>query len=92
MVLLDEPDSGIDVSALKNIFAALTYLKAMGSTVILITHSLEVLKQADHAFLLCAGKIFDKGPVSRIQHYFEDKCLICDHKNVPEEFPVEVKG
>ncbi|NOZ60878.1 MAG: ABC transporter ATP-binding protein [Calditrichaeota bacterium] len=91
LVLLDEPDSGIDISALKNIFAALTYLKAMGSTVLLITHSLEVLKQADHAFLLCAGKIFDKGPVSRIRHYFEDKCLICDHKNAPEEFPAEAK-
>ena len=86
LVILDEPDSGIDVASLNNIFQALQYLKNQGSTVILITHSLEVLKQADHAFLLCGGKIFDKGPVDKIRHYFEDRCLTCDHKNVPEQF------
>lgn len=88
-VLLDEPDSGIDIASMNNIFSALSYLKNSGSTIILITHSLEVLKQADHAFLLCGGKIFDKGKVDKIQNYFEDKCLICDHQNIPKEFGAE---
>lgn len=83
VVLLDEPDSGIDVESLERIFDAVKALREMGSTVILITHSLIVLKQADHAFLMCHGKIIDKGAVEKIVRYFENKCLLCDHKNVP---------
>jgi len=83
-VLLDEPDSGIDVSSLENIFSALSYLKKNGSTVVLITHSLAVLNQAEHAFLLCGGQIVDKGETHKIRPYFEDKCMPCLHKNVPD--------
>lgn len=84
VVLLDEPDSGIDVEALNKIYDAIKLLKNKGSTVILITHSLSVLQQAEHAFLMCSGEIFDKGSVGKIAKYFEDKCIPCDHKNVPD--------
>ena len=84
LVLLDEPDSGIDVSALENIFEMIRLLKEKKTTVILITHSLTVLKQADHAFLMCCGQIVDKGSTEKISGYFHDKCLPCDHKNVPD--------
>lgn len=83
LVLMDEPDSGIDVSALDHIFAALRSLKASGATVILITHSMAVLNQAEHAFLMCDGKMIDKGPIERIAKYFENKCISCDHENQP---------
>jgi len=82
-VLLDEPDSGIDIEALNKIFQAIELLKSNGSTVILITHSLAVLKRAEHAFLMCHGDIIDKGSVDRINGYFENKCIPCDHKNMP---------
>jgi Fe-S cluster assembly ATP-binding protein len=39
LVILDEPDSGIDVDALNRIFDAIDILKKNGSTIILITHS-----------------------------------------------------
>jgi Fe-S cluster assembly ATP-binding protein len=84
LVLLDEPDSGIDVEALERIFDALRTLKQQGTTVVLITHSLTVLQQAEHAFLLCHGRIIDKGSIERIAGYFQNKCLACDHKNMPE--------
>ena len=61
LVLMDEPDSGIDVEALQRIFDALADFKAMGATVIMITHSMAVLEHAEHAFLLCNGRILDKG-------------------------------
>jgi Fe-S cluster assembly ATP-binding protein len=83
IVLLDEPDSGIDVEALDRIFDAIQLLKQRGSTVILITHSTAVLKQAEHAFLMCHGAIVDKGSVGKIIKYFENKCIPCGHKNVP---------
>jgi Fe-S cluster assembly ATP-binding protein len=83
VVLMDEPDSGIDVEALTRIFDALADFKERGATVIMITHSQEVLKHAEHAFLLCDGRIIDKGAVRRIDDYFGDKCACCDHTNLP---------
>jgi Fe-S cluster assembly ATP-binding protein len=83
LVILDEPDSGIDVDSLKRIRDAIDILKAAGSTVLLITHSDEVLSWAEHAFLMCCGKIVDKGVVDRIQPYFENRCIPCSHKNRP---------
>ncbi len=84
VAILDEPDSGIDIESLERIFEAVRLLRKRGTTVILITHSLAVLDQAEHAFLLCKGSVVDKGPVEKIRRYFEGKCLACDHKNFPE--------
>jgi Fe-S cluster assembly ATP-binding protein len=85
LVILDEPDSGIDVASLQNIFNAMKYLKKNGATIILITHSLEVLKQSEHAFLLCCGSVLKEGTVDEISLYFENKCLPCDHINQPQK-------
>ena len=63
LVLLDEPDSGIDVESLQRIRQAIALLKAAGSTVVLITHSREVLTWAEHAFLMCCGTIRAVGGV-----------------------------
>ena len=84
LLVLDEPDSGIDIQSLENIFQIIHFLKEKGATVILVTHSPAVLKQADHAFLMCHGEIIDKGEINKIIPYFEGKCLPCPHKNIPE--------
>jgi len=83
IVLMDEPDSGIDVEALQRIFDALADFKAMGTTVIMITHSMAVLEHAEHAFLLCNGRILDKGSVGKISGYFANNCIPCHHENMP---------
>ena len=88
-VMLDEPDSGIDVASLEKIFDGIKLLKKYGSTVILITHSLAVMKQAEHAFLLCGGKLVEKGSIDKIEPYFERECLPCDHKNLPDTKVIE---
>lgn len=85
IVLMDEPDSGIDVEALDNIFEATQRLKAAGATVIQITHSRTVLRHSEHAFLMCNGQIIDKGGVDRIMQYFENRCIPCNHVNEPAE-------
>jgi Fe-S cluster assembly ATP-binding protein len=84
IVLMDEPDSGIDVEALQKIFDAIKDLKAQGATVILITHSVTVLHNTEHAFLFCCGKMIDKGSIEKIGGYFEHKCIPCDHRNARE--------
>lgn len=83
LVILDEPDSGIDVASLENIFGAVRTLREAGTTVMLITHSLTVLDQADDAYLMCCGRLVDRGPVDEVGRYFEDECIPCDHKNEP---------
>jgi len=83
LAILDEPDSGIDIESIERIFDACRLLKKRGTTVILITHSLAVLNEAEHAFLLCRGQLVDQGSTSKIRKYFEGKCLPCDHKNFP---------
>jgi Fe-S cluster assembly ATP-binding protein len=90
LVMMDEPDSGIDVEALDKMFDAVRYLKKKGVTVLLITHSPTVLKQADHAFLICCGKTVEKGSVDKIGAFFGEKCIPCDHQNRPE--PGEFDG
>jgi Fe-S cluster assembly ATP-binding protein len=84
LVMLDEPDSGIDVESLARIRDAIGALRDAGATVVLITHSAEVLDWAEHAFLLCCGRIVDKGNIDRIGRYFKDRCIPCDHKNRPD--------
>jgi Fe-S cluster assembly ATP-binding protein len=84
LIMLDEPDSGIDVATLEKMFEVIKKIKKQGTTVLLITHSLAVLKQADHAFLLCHGELLEKGVASEIIPYFENKCIPCPHKNEPE--------
>jgi Fe-S cluster assembly ATP-binding protein len=81
-MLMDEPDSGIDVDALNHIFDALKMLRQRGTTVVMITHSLTVLQHADHAFLMCSGRLVDKGSVSKIAGYFERKCIPCKHQDL----------
>jgi len=85
VVLMDEPDSGVDIDAINSIFEVLATLREQGTTVIMITHSGEVLKHADHAFLLCNGALVDKGTVEKLSSYFERKCVPCTHKNVPDK-------
>lgn len=84
LVMLDEPDSGVDIEAIERIFGAIELLKKEGTTVLLITHSARVLEKADHAFLMCSGMLVDKGETARILEYFSGKCLPCPHQNVPD--------
>jgi Fe-S cluster assembly ATP-binding protein len=84
LVMLDEPDSGVDIEAIDRIFEAIELLKKNGTTVLLITHSPKVLQKADHAFLICRGMLVDKGETAKILEYFSGKCLPCPHQNVPD--------
>lgn len=89
VVILDEPDSGIDIESLEKIFESIKLLKKRNTTVILITHSIAVLKQAEYASLMCHGTIIDEGPVKKILPYFEKKCIICPHKNLPDKSKID---
>jgi Fe-S cluster assembly ATP-binding protein len=78
LAFLDEPDSGIDIESIERIFEVVKRLKEGGATVVFITHSQAVLKQAEHAFLLCHGRLVDQGTMRKINKYFEHECMPCD--------------
>jgi Fe-S cluster assembly ATP-binding protein len=83
LLLMDEPDSGVDIDSIQHIFSVIQELKQQGTTVLLITHSPQVLQQADHAFLLCGGRIVDKGSMENMYRYFSGKCTPCTHVGFP---------
>lgn len=80
LVILDEPDSGVDVEAISRIFEVIDYLKKIGTTIVVITHNSQVLKRADVAYLICDGKIIDKSEGGNVAQYFKNRCLSCPKK------------
>ncbi len=83
VVLMDEPDSGVDIEAVTYIFDVIQYFKSREITVLLITHSAEVLKRADYGFLLCNGSLVDEGDIDKMVKYFNGNCTNCNHINNP---------
>jgi len=77
-VLMDEPDSGIDVEALECIFDALHFFKESNATVVMITHSPVVLRKAEHAYLLCSGKLSREGSPEEVDAFFTEECASCE--------------
>ena len=77
LIILDEPDSGVDVVALNNIADMINYFKDSGSGILLITHSEEMLEYADKAALVCEGEIIRHGNPADISEYFKSFCGPC---------------
>jgi len=77
LVILDEPDSGVDVVALNNISDVIQDLKDNDTAILMITHSEEMLKLADKAALLCQGRMLKKGDPASISSYFRYECIPC---------------
>jgi Fe-S cluster assembly ATP-binding protein len=77
VIVLDEPDSGIDIDSLYYINNMIKCFKKNGSIVILITHNLKTMEKADIAFLLCKGKLLKVGSPNMIKKYFNKTCRDC---------------
>jgi Fe-S cluster assembly ATP-binding protein len=84
LVILDEPDSGVDVVALNNIGDVIKDFRDENIGVLLITHSDEMLEVADKAALICGGEVFNVGDPKEVSEYFKYECMPCEDEN-PEE-------
>lgn len=91
LVVLDEPDSGIDILALDNIIKMIDALKKQGSTVVLITHREEVAEIADTTSLMCSGTIVKEGSPREMGKYFKEKCIPCPTKIFPSGIETQTK-
>jgi ATP-binding cassette subfamily C exporter for protease/lipase len=62
ILVLDEPNANLDDAGERSLLQAVGELKAVGKTVILITHRPSILGAADLIVLMQAGKIIQCGP------------------------------
>jgi len=62
LVVLDEPDSNLDVEGIAALDAALARMKSRGTTAVLITHNVRLLRHADKALMLTNGGMAYFGP------------------------------
>lgn len=80
-VILDEPDSGIDMMSLDTISEIINTLNSKGTTTITITHREEILQNSDYAYLMCAGIVLNQGSPEKMSQYYKQLCDRCDHPN-----------
>jgi len=85
LVILDEPDSGIDMASINAIKRVIRDFKKIGASVILITHSETMARVGDRVALLCNGRIVKDGSVGEVTDFFRRHCEECDHIGKPDE-------
>lgn len=76
-VILDEPDSGLDITAGKLIEVILDRFRKCGTTVILITHHEGIALKTDFAYFVCSGRIVRKGFSREVVDYYRKTCRRC---------------
>ncbi|ASJ14490.1 ATP-binding cassette domain-containing protein [Thermococcus radiotolerans] len=75
--ILDEPDSGLDITAGELIERVLDYFQRCGTTVILITHHEEIAAKTDFSYFICAGRLLKKGFSREVVDYYRRTCGRC---------------
>lgn len=77
-VVLDEPDSGIDMLSFDDIVHVIRLFRENGASVLLITHRPELALIADTASQLCGGRIVVTGTPQEVTDFFmAKKCAVC---------------
>ena len=98
IVFLDEPTTGLDPQARRNLWDEIRLLKNEGKTVVLTTHYMEEAEAlADYVYIIDHGKIIAKGTVEELVRSLQESSVVSfeieeehfDPKNVFKE-PVEV--
>ncbi len=83
LAILDEPDSGIDIMSLPIILDSILEMNKQGASVLLITHSEQMVEMAHRVSVLCAGAILRTGPPEEMCLWFKENCKSCAHINEP---------
>lgn len=92
IVFLDEPTTGLDPHARRNLWKLIRDIKARGKTVILTTHYLEEAEQlCDRVAIMETGKILTMGPTTEIMGDFPslEELFISLVGHTLEETPTE---
>ena len=71
LAILDEIDSGIDIISFKRIRKIIEKMRNTGTTVLLITHSEDMIEIGDRGSIICNGKILETGEKEEIKNLFK---------------------
>lgn len=66
LIILDEPNSNLDEVGERALSYALTYLKATGATIFVITHRTNILSQLDRLLVMKDGLLSMYGPTEQV--------------------------
>lgn len=61
LIILDEPNSNLDEAGEAALNSAIANMKALGSTIILVSHRQTALPLTDRLVIMAAGRIYDSG-------------------------------
>lgn len=75
LVILDEPDSGIDIHGMEWVKTLIRRMREAGSAVLLITHRDDMGEVAGRASLLCQGMLVQTGEPDRVCAGFKRRCV-----------------
>ncbi len=79
LLVLDEPDSGIDLVSLEVLLKIIKELKKEDASVLVITHSEKMAEEADAISLMCSGRIVKQGKGEEVALFFKTNCEQCTH-------------
>ena len=85
LAIPDDPDSGIDVLSLDDIGRLIRRMASEGTTVLLITHSDEMVPVTDVAALMCEGEIVRVGDPEEVRRHYARRCRPCPIADTVEE-------
>ncbi len=80
LMLLDEPDSGIDADGIANMKERLRTIPQRGRSAIIITHQQSIAEIADRVAIICGGYIEIVGQTGQVLNYYNRKCGECPNK------------
>ncbi|MBE7196651.1 MAG: type I secretion system permease/ATPase [Parafilimonas terrae] len=66
LVVLDEPNASLDQHGEAALMRAVAALKQSGATVVMVTHKMSLLEEADHILLMGEGRVQLSGPPNQI--------------------------
>ena len=66
LIILDEPNSNLDETGEQALAEAIAQMKAIGSTVFVITHRTSILSQVDRLMVMSGGGISLYGPRDQV--------------------------
>jgi len=74
LIILDEPDSGLDIESITRLKKTLTKVRERHASLLLITHQEQMAEISDRIAIICNGEIERFGTTNEILPHFVGKC------------------
>lgn len=85
LLILDEPNAALDKEGERALISAISHLKTMGMTIVMVAHRAGVLSLADKILLLDSGRVRDFGPKGEVIARMNARMMQIDLERNPAE-------